>query len=162
MIKLSKAKPAPKAKTLESQKIAYIFAGILVILAFCQLFNFGDFLKLLVSFNFPGGKVIAYLTGGLIVTIEVFSLPFLLRLKLSQTMRVVSMVCSWLVPLAWLKLALWLVLTSNTVANFGILGTVVKLTPGWWAVFVSIAIGILSVWVSWGLWPISAKKHSKN
>ncbi len=152
------AVPAKRPKTRESVTIAYGYAFILIVLVLCQLFTFDKFLTLLESFWLPGGAPIAHLVGGVIVTSEVFALPFLLRLDLSPLMRVISMVLGWFVPLMWLKLALWLLLTTNTVSNFGLLGTLVVLTPGLWMVFISIAIGMLAAWASWGLWP-SSKKH---
>ena len=130
-----------------------MYAAILVILALAQLFTFDKLLSLSGSFGLPGGVTMSHLFVDLVVTFEVLSLPFLLGLKLSQLMRVTSMLFSWFVPLMWLKLALWLVLTSNTVSNIGLLGTTVKLVPGWWIIFISIAFGILAAWASWGLWP---------
>jgi len=148
-----KATKAKKPRTSESQKIAYIYAAILVIFALTQLFTFDKFLILVESFGLPGGDIVARLFVGIIVTSEVLALPFLLGLNLSQLMRFVSMVLGWAVPLAWLKVTLWLLFTTNSVSNIGLLGTTISLIPGWWLVFVSIALGLLSAWASWGLWP---------
>jgi len=150
---LVKATKAKKPRTRESQKIAYAYATVLIIFALTQLFTFDKFLILVESFGLPGGDVVAHLFVSTIVTSEVLALPFLLGLNLSQLMRVVSMVLGWAVPLAWLKVTLWLLFTTNSVSNIGLLGTIVSLTPGWWLVFVSIALGLLSAWASWGLWP---------
>lgn len=148
-----KATKAKKPRTSESQKIAYAYAAILVIFALTQLFTFDKFLILVESFSLPGSDIVARLFVSTIVTSEVLALPFLLGLNLSQLMRVISMVLGWAVPLAWLKVTLWLLFTTNSVSNIGLLGTTVSLTSGWWLVFVSIALGILSAWASWGLWP---------
>jgi len=148
-----KATKAKKPRTSESQKIAYAYAAILVIFALTQLFTFDKFLILVESFGLPGSDIVARLFVSTIVTSEVLALPFLLGLNLSQLMRVISMVLGWAVPLAWLKVTLWLLFTTNSVSNIGLLGTTIKLVPGWWLVFVSIALGILSAWASWGLWP---------
>jgi hypothetical protein len=156
---LDKATPAPKPKSRNVQVIAYIYAAILVVMALCQLFNFDDFVALLNSFWMPGGRAVANLAGGVMVVCEVFALPFLLGMRLSKLMRIISMVLGWLVPIGWLKLTLWLCLTVNAVSNVGFLGTVVELAPGWWAVFVSIALGTLAAWASWGMWPIKNVKQ---
>ena len=156
-----KTTPAKKAKTKDSQKIAYAYAVILTILVVAQLFTFDKFLTLLEDFSLPGGAPIAHLFGGLLVASGVLALPFLLGFRLSPAMRVISMVMGWLVPLMWFKLSLWLIFSTNSATNVGFLGTVVKLMPGWWAVFVSIALGILAAWSSWGLWPIGTKKSKK-
>jgi hypothetical protein len=153
-----KVTPAKKPRTPESQKVAYAYAFILIVLALSQLVNFNDFLTLLESFGLPGGVPVAHLLGGVIVVSEVFALPFLLEMQLSPLMRVVSMVLGWAVPIIWLKLALWLDLTVNAFSNVGFLGTTVRLTLGWWAVFFSIALGILAAWASWGLWPGKRKR----
>ena len=150
---LVKATRVKKPRTRESQKIAYAYATVLIIFALTQLFTFDKFLILVESFSLPGGDVVAHLFVSTIVTSEVLALPFLLGLNLSQLMRVVSMVLGWAVPLAWLKVTLWLLFTTNSVSNIGLLGTTVSLIPGWWLVFVSIALGLLSAWASWGLWP---------
>ena len=150
-----------KPRTKEAQKIAYMYAIILIVFVLAQLFTFDDFLTLIESFWLPGGAPVAHLLGGIIVISEVFALPFLLGMKLSPLMRIISMGLGWLVPLVWLKLSFWLVLTVNAVSNIGILGTKVRLIPGWWAVFFSIALGILAAWASWGLWPLAGQRRRK-
>ena len=150
-----------KPRTKEAQKIAYMYAIILIVFVLAQLFTFDDFLTLIESFWLPGGAPVAHLLGGIIVISEVFALPFLLGMKLSPLMRIISMGLGWLVPLIWLKLSFWLVLTVNAVSNIGILGTKVRLIPGWWAVFFSLALGILAAWASWGLWPLVGQRRRK-
>jgi hypothetical protein len=160
-----KSTPAAAPKTKESQLAAYIYACILSIIVLCQLFTFDKFLVLLEGFALPGGAAVGHFVAGLIVVSEVFALPFLLGLKLSPLMRVVSMVFGWLVPVLWFKLALWLIFVVHTVHNYGLLGTVTSLVPGWWSVYVSLALLILAVWASWGLWPgkhASAKRSTKT
>jgi len=159
---LAKATSAKKPKTRESQNVAYIYAAILVILALTQLFTFDKFLVLLESFWLPGGKTVAYLLGSGIVVCEVLALPFLLRLKLSPLMRITCMVLGWMVPIIWLLLTIWLLSTINAISNIGFFGTTVELMPGWWAIFVCIAIAILAAWASWGLWPFEGSKKSKK
>jgi hypothetical protein len=154
---LAKTTVARKPKTPESLQIAYTYSFVLVVFALCQLFNFSDFLTLLESFWLPGGASVAHLLGGVIVVSEVFAIPFLLGIKLSPLMRVISMGLGWLVPLIWFMISLWLNLTINAVSNIGFLSTTVRIMPGWWAVFFSIALGILAAWASWGMWPLSEK-----
>ncbi|HZJ34602.1 MAG TPA: hypothetical protein VFD55_01130 [Candidatus Angelobacter sp.] len=153
-----KATSAKEPRTREARNIAYMYAAILIVFVLTQLFNFDEFLALLESFWLPGGVPVAYLLGSIIVVSEVLALPFLLRMKVSPLMRIVSMILGWLVSLIWLKLALWLTLTVNAVSNMGFLGTTIRLTPGWWTVLFSVALGILAAWASWGLWPIRRRK----
>lgn len=145
----------------KATKIAYIYAALLIIFAVSQLFNFNEFLTLLESFLLPGGAPVAHLLGGIIVISEVFALPFLLGMRLSPIMRIISTILGWLTALIWLKLAFWLNLTINTISNMGFLGTTVHLTPGWWAVFFSLSLCLLAAWAGWGLWPFAIRCPAK-
>jgi len=157
-----KAISGPKPKTKESQQIAYAYALLLVVVLFCQLFTFDDFLPLIENLWLPGGEPTAHLLGGIIVVSELFSLPFLLGVRLSPLMRVFCMIASWLVPTVWLFISVWLQIVLNNVSNIGFLGTVVDILPGWWAIFACIAIGVLSAWSSWGLWPLKRMKPGRR
>lgn len=148
-----KTTPVQKPRTVDAARIAYFYAFILVVFALAQLFTFDDFVRLLESFVSPSKAPIADLLSGVIVVGEIFALPFLLGMSVSPLMRVVSMGFSWLVPAIWFKLSLLLVLSTNVIHNVGFLGTKVSLEPGWWAVFFSIALGMLAAWAGWGLWP---------
>ena len=155
---LQKPTPAPIPKTIDAKRIATFYAIILVILAVTQLFTFEHFLELIASFDLPFGDQFAYFLGAFIVTVEVFALPFLLRMPLSPAFRSFSMVCGWFAAGVWFDISLWLVLTDSPVTNVGFLGTVTDLMPGWWAIFIATALGILTVWASWGMWPARRKK----
>lgn len=155
---LRKPTPAPTPKTQDVKRIATFYAILLIVLIATQLFTFDHFLQLLSTFGFPWGNQFAYFSGAFIVIVEIFALPFLLRMSLSPAFRVFSMICGWLAAAAWLKISLWLVLTEAAVSNVGFLGTVVDLMPGWWAIFIGLALGILTIWASWGMWPGKRKK----
>lgn len=155
---LVKATAAKAPKTKDSQRIAIFYAIILVAMAVAQLYSFDEFLKHFVDFGFPGGDRAAYFLAAFLVTVEVFAIPFLLRMSLSPAFRWVSMICGWLVALLWLKITIWLAIHDGIASNVGFPGTVASITPGWWAVFMSIALGILAAWASWGLWPRRVRK----
>lgn len=145
-------------KNLLTIQIALLYAVILVVLAVAQLFSFEKFLPIVRDFALPGGRPFAYFLATFIVITEIFALPYLLRMRVSFAMRLLSMIMTWLVALLWTGIALWLIVTSSTVTNIGLLGTVVALAPGWLSVLVGLAFGALALWVSWGMWPISSKK----
>lgn len=153
--------PPKEPRTKDAQKMAYLYAALLIIFAVSQLFNFDEFLTLLESFWLSGGAPVAHLLGGIIVVSEVFALPFLLGMRLSPTMRIISMILGWLTALIWLKLAFWLNLTINAVSNMGLLGTTVRLEPGWWAIPFSLSLCILAAWAGWGLWPFTIQRKTK-
>lgn len=148
----------PKSKNIIP--ITLLYGGVLVVFAVAQLFSFDDFQQLIDSFWLPGGAPMAYFLSGFIIVAEVFALPFLLRMRVSPLMRIISMGLGWIVPLFWLFISLWLVLTVNAVTNVGFIGTTLKLMPGWWSVFFSLALLVLAIWASWGLWP-RATRHKK-
>jgi hypothetical protein len=148
-----KSTPAPQPRTSDAKKMAYFYAIILTVFALGQLFAFNDFLNLLDSFWLPGGKPIATLIGGVIVASEVFAIPFLIGMALSPLMRYFSMFLSWLTPALWLFIALWIHFTENSITNIGFLGTKLSIMPGAWTILICVALGILSAWASWGLWP---------
>lgn len=154
--------PAPSARSLDARRIALLYAGLLVIMVLGQLFTFEEFVALLGAYQLPGGDRAALVSGSAIVVLEVFALPFLLSLPLSRAFRWVSLACGWLVSLTWLLLSLWAVLTGPSIATIGLIGTVLPITVGWWAVCISLALGVIAAWTSWGMWPgHSAAKGTK-
>lgn len=147
-----------KPRTTESQLAAYLYAGLLTVFSLGQLFEFDEFMALFEGFNFFSNAPLSKTIAALIVAGEVLAIPFLLRMRLSSAFRVFSMVLGWIVPFCWLFIAFWINLSSTAATNFGLLGTKVKLAPGWWVVPFCIALCILAAWSSWGLWPLKSKK----
>ena len=139
-------------RTKDSKTIALFYAMILVVFTVAQLFSFEKFIPLLETFNFPGDHTGRFVAVTLVVC-GVFALPFLLRMKLSIGMRWFSMFAGWVVPAIWLFASLWVNVFQISITNAGYLGASVQLLPGWWTVAVAVALGILAVWSSWGLWP---------
>lgn len=149
--------PSPELKA-ENIKIASIaLAGVFVLLAVAQLYSYEDFPDVLASLWLPGGRPLATVLAALLVVSEVLAVPFLLSMRLSPAMRVMSMVAGWLAIVAWLKIAISINLTTNATTNSGILGATIPVSPGWWMVGLFIALGALVAWVSWGMWPLSRR-----
>ena len=144
---------SPVPITKDVQRMATFYAAVLVIMAVVQLFSFDDFLKLVTDFGFSGGRRAGYFLASFIVTVEVFAIPFLLRMPLSPAFRWISIVSGWLVSLLWVTITIWLVIKEGIVNNVGFLGASIPVMPGLWAVFISIAFGILATWATWGMWP---------
>jgi hypothetical protein len=164
-MKIAKTTEKPiKPSTKSSGFVAYLYAFILIVMALSQLFAFDKYINHFESFNLPGGLLFAHVLPSVIVTVEVLAVPFLLRIHLSELMKVISMMLGWVVGFIWLQLSLLLVLKPNSVENIGIFGTKVTVTPSWWVVFFSVLLLIMSIWASWGLWPIkiSSRKVKKS
>ncbi len=149
---------AKPARTKESQRVAWVYAAVLAIMATTQIVGFSKFVLIIDSYWLPGGGRFAAFLAGFLIACELLAIPFLLRLKLSRAFRVFSMAIGWLVPALWLALTLDALLTTNALTNLGLLGGYIPVLPGWWAVFVSAALGILAAWASWGLWPTVTRK----
>lgn len=147
------AHDARKPKTETSRQIAIFLAAIMTVMAVAQLFTLEDFITLVEGYSLPLGPTTVALFAPFLITFEVFSIPFLLRMRLSTAMRWCSMVFAWLVVIIWFLVSLWLVTQDEGVATVGFLGTIGEVQPGWWAVYVSSALGVLVAWASWGLWP---------
>ncbi|HET8884283.1 MAG TPA: hypothetical protein VFM68_02330 [Candidatus Saccharimonadales bacterium] len=141
-------------KTPNIRLVSTALAAVFVVLVTAQLYSFEDFPRVIESFWLPGGEAFAQLVAALLVTGEVSAIPFLLSMRLSPAMRVVSMVAGWLVIASWLTLAVWINVTVNAVSNAGLLGATVSLSPGWWMVFLFAALAVLAGWASWGMWPL--------
>jgi len=144
---------APAAKTAASRWVALVYAAILTVMAVAQLYSFDDFLVLAKTFGDISGVGGAYFVAAFLVTSEVLAIPFLLRMSLSPAFRWVSMILGWIVAATWLKVTIWLALQGAGTGNVGFLGTVVTVTPSWWAVLMSLALVALAAWSAWGLWP---------
>ena len=149
---------APPPKTRDSFKVAVAYAAILVVFAVAQLFTFEAFLEHIHSVKLPLSEGIVYALAPILVISEVFALPFLLRMSLSPAFRYVSMFLGWLTAAIWLYISVWLAAMNPYVETVGFLGTVINLPPGWWAVFISVALAIMAAWASWGLWPGKRRK----
>lgn len=125
-------------------------------MAVAQLFTFDEFLTLLSDFQTPFADPLPQIFGVILICLEIFAIPFLLRMSLSTAFRWASMINGWLVAAAWLKISLWLVLTNSSIYAAGLLGSI-PVTPGWWMVLFGFALCLLAGWSSWGLWP--GKRH---
>lgn len=158
---LAKTTDAPRLKNQNIKQLSILLAGLYTIYAVAQLFSFEDFTLLATSFNLFGSAILSTVLASAIVVGEVFTLPFLLRIRVSSLMRVFSMVCSWAVALMWLAISVWLVSTVNAVPSLGLFGGLLDVEPGWWAVFFSLSLVILNAWIAWGMWPLSGLRKKR-
>lgn len=154
---LSQATPAPKPKTRNAWLAGMLLAAFLILMAVGQLFSFEDFPAVVEAMWLPGGQAAATIAAAVLVTLEVLALPFLLGLRLSVLMRVLSMLFGWLVIVAWIVLFIGNMLQGAAV-NSGLLGATVILPIGWWAVFFGIALAVLAAWAAWGMWPLKQRR----
>jgi len=144
---------APMPKTKNIRPISLFVVALLVLMAVAQLFTFERFPDVIMEMWLPGEAPTAAVLAAMLPTLEILALPFLLSMRLSPAMRVVSMVAGWFVGVLWLVLLVWQNTTSNVIANNGLLGDTLELPVGWWSVFFAVGVGVLLAWISWGMWP---------
>ena len=145
--------PAPKPRTINSLKVSILYAIILTAAAVIMLFNFEDLLVYIQSVNLPFSEGGDYAFLPLMVTAEVFALPFLLRMDLSPAFRYVSMFLGLLSAALWIFLASWVVLSGQSDSSVNYSNNLISFLPGFYAIFITLALGILAIWSAWGLWP---------
>jgi hypothetical protein len=154
-----KSTPASAPKTKNIRPVSLGLAAVFIVMVVAQLFTFETFPKVIANMGLPGGEGVASIRAALIVTLEVVALPFLLSMRLSPAMRVVSMVSGWLVVTAWLAASLWLNLSTSIASNSGLLGDTISLPVGWWNVLFCLSLGVLAAWSAWGMWPSVHPRH---
>lgn len=145
------ATPAPEPKTKNVKTISVFLAGIFIVMVVSQLFmyeRFSDVIDVLLS-----NVSLAMIASACVVTLEVAAIPFLLGMRLSPAARYVSMVAGWLTSVFWLVHSLVASIALGFYDNAGFLGDTVALPGGWWAVFFSLGLAVLTIWASWGMWP---------
>jgi hypothetical protein len=156
------ATPAPEARTPSTRAISFIYAAIIVVMLVAQLFSFEEFIQHLITLDLPGGRPTAHFVAAFTVAMELFALPFLLRMKTSPAFRYVSLAAGWIVAFIWIYISSWILLTVPEASTIGFLGTVVDTTPGGWGVLLSILFGIMAVWTTWGMGPQKPQQRKKR
>jgi len=134
--------------------VSYVAAALLVVMSTAQLYSYEDFPSVLWSYSLLGSLATVKLISALLVTAEVFSLPFLFRMRVSPLMRSFSLVSGLIVSVFWMILSLWLVLTDNSITNGGILGATISISAGTGQLIVSIILFLLMLYVAYRLWPL--------
>lgn len=122
-------------------------AGWITLMAVAQLFTYEKFPGVLDGLWQTGGEMLAYLLAAAIVVCEVFSLPYLLSMRVTPLIRAVSLVCGWFVALFWLAVALWRLAIQGEQINVGYLGATVPLTNEWLVLGLAIVlmVGVASL-----------------
>lgn len=153
---LAKALAAPRPRSKTAMRIAWVYAAILVVMLVGQLFAFEKFIPLMQDYWLPGGYGTTVLIASGVVTAEVFALPYLLRMPLSPLMRWCSRALAIIVPIVWSALALRVFVIGSVLANGGMLGTKVPVSP-LLQLIGSLALFVFAVVVVWGFRPTIKK-----
>jgi hypothetical protein len=118
----------------------------LTVVAVAQLFTYEDFPLVLSAYLLPGGYPTASLLAAVLVTVEVLTAPYLLAMRLSPLMRLLSFVCGLTSCLIWLVLGVRLISQGNNAINDGLLGATFAVSTGWLPLLFTIvlAVGIIA------------------
>jgi hypothetical protein len=153
--------PAVKSKNRNVYIASLAFAAILILMVVAQLFKFETFPDVVVDIWSLEASGLASVYAALIVSLEVTAIPFLLGMRLSPAMRIVSMVAGWSVVLMWLATSVGMNLSSRAYASSGLLGDTLTLPVGWWSVLFCLGLTALAAWVAWGMWPVVRMKRKQ-
>jgi len=151
---IAKSTAPRRPKTKNIRMVSLLLAAIITVMAVAQLFTFERFGEVIVGMGLPVSATWGQVIAAFIVTLEVLALPFLLFMRLSHLMRVISVVSGWLVVKAWFILSIWVNIVTPASSNTGLLGATVPVAVGWWMVFFTLGLVILDGWIAWGMWPL--------
>ena len=138
------AKPSTTAELAASIYLAFFF----VVAALTQLFAFESYPDVIRSYGLPMADELALPLAAALVCLEVFAIPYLLWMRVSRLMHLVSFACGWLVLLYWLGIGVWQSIVDFHIANAGLFGAKLLLPQGWWLVSYMTVLIILMALVS--------------
>ncbi len=145
--KLPLAVAPPKLRAKHGIMLGWGATVILIIFSLVHLFRIDTFVPEMARvFNNSVG--LAFLASALIVTMEVFALPFLMRVRLSPLAQYVSGAFVVMVPLFWLLVSVWTFGLSISTAQ---LGEFVSLPSSWVLLAANIVWLLFSYYVIWAL-----------
>lgn len=143
MIHFATSRPAPKLHKPYGAILGWIAATILIVLSLLQLFRIDTFVPEM-THALPGSYNFAAILTALVLVMQVFALPFLLRMRLSLFASVLSGIFSVFAPLFWVLVAVW---------NFGAITTV----PQFGEYFIGVSTGwLLAINVLWLIFAYTA------
>jgi len=126
----------PPAVPPFARTMGLLVAVLFMLMALGQLFDFEDM---------PGTMLGGFVAAALVATGQVLALPFLLALRLSPLMRLVSALCGASAVVYWFYVALAGALGGYT-DNTGLLGAHVMAPHGWWLVSFMLGVWLMFGW----------------
>lgn len=127
-------------------------AIIMIVFAVVHLFRVDTFVPELAK-ALDISRDTAGFAAGVIVCMEVFALPFLMRMKLSALAQYISGAFSVIVPLVWLLISIW---TSGVAVSTAQFGEFRYLESSWWLIAAN------SVWLGYSLYTLWALGYDSS
>ena len=138
-----KATDPPKLKTPYAGKVLWALAGVMFVMVLLHLVRID---KLIPVVSETLGESGATWFVAIMVIIEVFSLPYLLRMKVSPGFRIVSGLWVIVVPLAWTCFTIWALGDGHSTGQFS---SYLSTPASWWLVVLNLAWLGASYWALW-------------
>lgn len=138
-----KATDPPRLKKPYAGKVLWALAGVMLVMALLHLIRID---KLIPVVSEVIGESGATWFVALIVILEVFALPYLVRMKLSPGFRITSGLWVVIVPLAWTCYTIWALGNAHSTGQFS---SYVSTPASWWLVALNVAWLTASYWALW-------------
>ena len=119
---------APKPLKSYASILGRILAVVLVIITMLQLIGAVVTISNLSS-QLDGNNGLAIMVFTLALACQIFAIPFLLRLKISDLARLISGILTVMAPWLWAMVSIWSVGTETFAAQFGVVSSV---SSTWW------------------------------
>lgn len=126
----------PPLRPVRVQYAAWLATGMLVLMLLAQLFSFENFVSILALVLAYNDQQLVAISTALVTAAELFALPYLLGMKLSSLMRVLSAALGGAVVLFWLFTSL----TNAHAENSALFGDTLALPGGIVAVLWSLVL----------------------
>lgn len=118
-----------------------VLGAVYLCLIVAQLFTFERFYEVTYGYGFGGGVVTAAMFAGLIVAVEVASLPYLFSMRLTERVWKLSRRSSIATGVMWLAIALYTNISGNNNSDTGLFGATIPTLNGlWFIVFAAILL----------------------
>jgi len=141
------AQDPPKLRVKHGPILGWIAAVILIVFALVHLFRIDTFVPEL-SLALGSSQTLTLWIASILVSMEVFALPFLMRMRLSLLAQYVSGAFAVSAPLVWLLIAIWAFGTSSSTAQFG---EFVSLPSNWTLIIANLVWLMFSYYTIWAL-----------
>lgn len=138
-----KATDPPKLKKPYAAKVLWVLAGVMLLMALLHLIRIDKLIPIVGETLSESG---ATWFVALLVIIEVFALPYLLRMKVSPAFRIVSGLWVIVVPLVWTCYTIWALGNGHSTGQFS---SYVSTPASWWLVVLNVAWLGASYWALW-------------
>lgn len=147
---LTKTLHTPAKRTKVESYLSLYLAGFFVIAALGQLVAFEDYPSIIQHYDLLpnwNGELIA---AAVIVSLEVFAIPYLLNVRTSLLMRRFSMICGFAALGWWLFVSIFLSGSDMEIINLGLFGAKLLTPSGLWSVFYILMLIGFAAYVSGG------------